>query len=159
LLLALVGECVGVVADLDAFLGLEIVLGMGLGLTLHALDLFLAESARSGDGDLLLLARTEVLSGDVEDTIGIDVEGDFDLRRATSGWWDTIQVKHSELFVITGERALSLKDLDLDTGLVVAVGGEDVALLGRDRGVAGDHRCGDASCGLDGECQRCDVEK
>ena len=132
---------------------------MGLGLALHALDLFLAESARSGDGDLLLLARTEVLGGDVQDAVGIDVEGDLDLRCATRGWRDAIEMEDAELLVVAGERTLSLEDLDLHTGLVVAVGGEDVALLGRDRGVAGDHRGGDASGGLDREGERGDVEQ
>ena len=68
-------------------------------------------------------------------------------------------MEDSELLVVTGERALSLEDLDLDAGLVVAVGREDVALLGRDRGVAGDHRGGDASGGLDREGERGDVEQ
>jgi len=53
-------------------------------------------------------------------------------------------VEDPELLVVPGERALSLEDLDLHAGLVVAVGREDVGLLGRDRGVAGDHRGGDA---------------
>jgi len=159
LLLALVGERVGVVADLDAFLGLEIVSGVGLGLALHALDLLLAESARSGDGDLLLLARTEVLGGDVQDAVGIDVEGDLDLRRAAGCRRDAIEMEDAKLLVVAGERTFSLEHLDLHTGLVVAVGGEDVALLGRDRGVTGDHRGGDASGSLDREGERGDVEK
>ena len=132
---------------------------MGLGLALHALDVFLAESARSRDGDLLLLARTEVLGGDVQDAVGIDVEGDLDLGRAARGRRDAVQMEHAELLVVSGERALSLEDLDLHARLVVAVGGEDVALLGRDRGIAGDHRGGDAAGGFDREGERGDVEQ
>jgi hypothetical protein len=55
---------------------------VGLGILAHLLDLFLGQAAGGGDGDLLLLARAEVLGAHVQDAVGIDVEGHLDLRHA-----------------------------------------------------------------------------
>jgi hypothetical protein len=64
LLLALVGEAVGSIADFGGFLDLLVLLGMCLGVVLHFLDLLLREAAAAGDGNLLLLARAEIPSRD-----------------------------------------------------------------------------------------------
>ena len=55
--------------------------------------------------------------------------------------------------------ALALQDVDLDAGLVVGRGAEDLALAGGDRGVALDERGHDAAQRLDAERQRGDVEE
>ena len=44
LLLALLGKVVGVIADFDSFLRLLVFLGVGFGVALHLLDLFLTQS-------------------------------------------------------------------------------------------------------------------
>lgn len=50
----------------------------------HSFDLIFGEPTRViGDGDLILIASGLVLSGHVENSIGVDVEGDFDLRDTT----------------------------------------------------------------------------
>lgn len=41
---------------------------------------YLSESARALDNDALLLSGLLVLSSDVQDAVGVDVEGDLDLR-------------------------------------------------------------------------------
>ena len=38
-----------------------------------------------GDGDLVLLASALVASRHVQDAVGVDVEGDLDLRNTTEG--------------------------------------------------------------------------
>ena len=159
LLLGLVGERVGIITNLNALLGLAVIFGMGFGFLLHALYLFLAETTRSGNGDFLLLARSEILGGDIKDAVGIDVKRDLDLRCAARCRWDAIKMEDAKLLVVTGERSLSLENLDLYPWLVVAVGGEDIALLSGDRGVARDHRSSDTSSCLDCKGQRGDIEK
>ena len=57
------------------------------------------------------------------------------------------------------QRALALQDLDFHAGLVVAVGGEDLRLAGRDRRVARDHRRGHAARRLDRQRERRHVEQ
>jgi len=61
-----------------------------LGLLDHVFDLLLAESSLVvGDGDLVLLSSCLVLSGNVKDTVGINIEGDLDLRNSSWCWWNT----------------------------------------------------------------------
>lgn len=40
--------------------------------------------------------------GDVKDTVGVDVEGDFDLRSTKGFWWDTSEVELAEEVVVPG---------------------------------------------------------
>ena len=159
LLLALVGEVVGVVADFDGFLGLLVLLGVNLGVALHLLDLLLRESGAAGDGDFLLLTRAEILGADVQDAIGISVESHLDLRDAPRRGWDAVEVKGAKVLVVAAERALTLQDLDLHARLAVAVGGKDLRFPRRDGGVARDHGRGDTAGGFDGQRERRDIEE
>lgn len=87
-LLSLIDQVVGVVLRVDGFLLLLVFCLMSLGFIDHAVDVFLAHAAVRLDRDLLLFARAEVLSGDVHDAIGINIEGNFDLRYSTRSWRD-----------------------------------------------------------------------
>src|SRR4051794_27713893 len=78
-LLHLVHERVGVVADLGLFTALAVLLGVGLGVLDHLVDVALVERALTGDGHALLLAGGPVLGGHVHDAVGVDVERDLDL--------------------------------------------------------------------------------
>ncbi len=64
-----------------------------------------------------------------------------------------------EGLVVPGHLALALEHMDLDRGLVVGGGGEDLALLGRDGGIALDDLGEDAAQGLKAERERGDVEQ
>ena len=68
-------------------------------------------------------------------------------------------MKRAELLIVLGHGALALQHFDFHARLVVGVGGKHVRLLGRDGGVARDHRRGDAAGRLDGKGQRGDVEQ
>jgi hypothetical protein len=90
LVVDLVLEAVGVVLELVAGLntltvGL-VLIGILLGLLNHALNVFSAETALVvGDGDAFSLTGALVDSGDLEDTVGIELEGDLDLGNAAGG--------------------------------------------------------------------------
>lgn len=75
-------------------------------------------------------------SRDVEDTVGVNVEGDLDLRNTTRSRRNTRKFELSEQVVVLGASTFSLEDLNENTGLVVGVGRESLGLLGRDSGVA-----------------------
>ena len=78
-----VDQRLGMVARLDQLL-LALVLGrMRLGILDHLLDVGVREAARGLDADLLLLARRLVLGRDIDDAVGVDVEGDLDLAKIT----------------------------------------------------------------------------
>lgn len=162
------GESVleGVGVGLKAVLGLDagrlklVLLLVLLGLGKHALDLLLGETALVvGDGNLVGLSGTLLESGDVHDTVGINIEGDLNLGNTTGGGGNASELELSEEVVVLGASTLTLEDLDQDTGLVVGVGGEGLGLLGRDSGVALDQRSHDTTSGLNTEGKRSDIEK
>ena len=112
-LLALEDEGVGGV-DLVDLLALGLIGGLvGLGLVTHPLDLVLAQSGRSLDTDLLLLAGSLVLCGYVQDTVGIYIEGYLDLRDTAGCGGDAVKVETSDGLVVAGHGALALEDVNL----------------------------------------------
>ena len=62
------------------FLASLILGGKLLSLTDSLVDVFLAQVGGSGDGDVGLLAGAQVLGGNLDDAVGVDVEGNLDLR-------------------------------------------------------------------------------
>ena len=132
---------------------------MGLGVLHHAVDLVVRQGGGARDGDLLGLAGGLILGGDLHDAVGVDVEGDLDLRDAAAGSRDAAQVELAEGLVVGSHLTLALQDVDLDGGLVVRSGGVDLGLGGRDGGVAVNHLGHDAAHGLDAQGKRGDVEQ
>ena len=124
---------------------------MGLGVVDHLLDLLLGETAGAGDRDLLLLAGAKILCGDVQDAVGVNVEGDLDLRDATGSLRDAVQVEDADRLVRGSHLTLALQDMNLNRGLVVGGRREDFALLDRDGRVPGDQLGEDAAQGLDAQ--------
>ena len=51
---------------------------------------------------------------DVEDAVGVDVEGHLDLRARPSARGDALEVELAEQAVVGGHRPLALEDLDRD---------------------------------------------
>jgi len=100
-----------------------------LGVLDHLLDLGLVESGAALDLDLLLLAGAEILGGDVEDSVRVDVEGDLDLGHAPRRGRDARELELAQALVAGGHLALTLEHVDLDRGLVVLGGREDLRLL------------------------------
>ena len=45
---------------------------------------------------MLLLAGAQILGGDVDDAVGVDVEGHLDLRHATAGRSDAVQMEAAQ---------------------------------------------------------------
>jgi hypothetical protein len=105
------------------------------------------------------LASAEPPEIHVHDAVGVDVEGDLDLRDAARGRGDASQLEHAELLVVRGDLPLALEDLDLHRRLVVVGGGEDLRALGRDGRVPLDELGEDATLGLDTERERRHVEQ
>ncbi len=132
---------------------------MGLGVLDHLLDFALGQAARRLDADLLLLAGRLVLGVDVDDAVGVDVERDLDLRHAARGGRDPHQVELAEHLVVGRHLALALEHPDGHRVLIVFRGGEHLALLGGDRGVAIDDAGEHPAQRLDAERERRHVEQ
>jgi len=145
---------------LDAVSHLFILSLVSLGIGNELLDLFLAESALVvGDSDGAGFAGGLVASGNVEDTVGVNVEGDLNLGDTSGSWWDSVKHELTEHVVILNHTSLTFVNLDLDSGLVVGISGEDLGLLGGDGGVSGDNNTHDTSDGLDTLGKRGDIEE
>ena len=108
---------------------------------------------------MLLLAGSQILCGYVYDAVGVDIEGNLNLRHASSCGRDSIQTELAQGLVVPRELTLALYDVDIYGCLVVGSGGEDLALSRRDRRVSLDQAGRDASLGLDGQGQRRYVQK
>merc|ERR1719401_635400 len=141
-LLLIQGVPHGEAVVLEAALGLDLhLVGLVLspelfGLLHHAVDLGLRKSALLvGDGDLVRLPGGLVLGRDVENAVRVNVEGDLNLGHATGSGRDPVEVELAKQVVVLRHRALTLKDLDEHTWLVVSIGREGLPLLGGDGGV------------------------
>ncbi len=95
----------------------------------------------------------------MHDAVGVDVEGDLDLRNATRGGRQIGELEGAEQLVVRSDFALTLEDLDLHRRLVVVSGGEGLGTLRGDRGVALDELGHHATLGFDAEGKRRDVEE
>ena len=126
------GQAFRLVAHLDERTPLLVLLGMGLRLLHHPLDIGFGKTARGLDTDLLLLAGALVLGRDVDDAVGVDVEGDLDLRYAARRRRDADEIELAEQFVVGRHLALTLEDPDRHGLLIVLGGREHLALLGRE---------------------------
>lgn len=74
----------------------------------HAVDLLLRRRALVvGDGDAVRLAGGLVLGGDVEHTVGIDVEGDLDMRDITRSGRNAGELEFAQEMVVLGAGWLS----------------------------------------------------
>ena len=95
----------------------------------------------------------------MDDAVGVDVEGYLDLGDAAGCGGDPIQAEHAHRLVVLGEFPFALEDVDLNRGLAVGCGREDLALLGGDGGVALDDLGEDAAEGLQAEGQGGNVQQ
>ncbi|ENY83155.1 NAD-specific glutamate dehydrogenase [Sphingopyxis sp. MC1] len=159
LALGRVDQAFGVVLRLGRLTALLVLFGELFGVLDHLVDVGIRKAARSLDLDLLFLAGALVLRADVDDTVGVDVEGHLDLRHAARRRRDADQVELAEHLVVGGHFALALEDADSHRRLIVVGGRIDLALFGRDRRVAVDHAREHAAQRLDAKAQRGHVEQ
>ena len=125
----------------------------------HPFDVFLGKRGTSGDGHRLFLVGALIFGRNVDDTVGIDVEGHLHLGNSPGGRSDISQLEVPERFVVLGEVTLTLEHLDRHGGLIVISSRERFAALGRDRGVALDQLGHDPTLGLDTEAQGSDINQ
>lgn len=145
----LVADGVTLVSSLDSVTtGLVLFLVL-LSVADHLLDLRVGETRGAGNGDGGVLVGTLVTGRDVDDTIGINVEGDLDLWHTLWSWWDVAESEVTNQLVVSDELTLTLVNSDLDRGLASGSGGEDLGLTGWDGSVSVDQTSEDTAEGLD----------
>ena len=95
----------------------------------------------------------------MQDAVGVDVEGHFDLRCAACCWWDAFQIEFAQALVACSHFALTLENLDGYSRLVVVSSREHLAELGRDGGVLLNHLGHHAAHGFDTQRQRGHIQQ
>jgi len=102
-----------------------ILFGEFFGIFEHLFNLFLGKSALVvSNDDLFSFSSSLILGSDLQDTIGIDFEGDFNLRDTSGCGRDSGHIEFSEHVVIFDHGSFSFKYGDGDGFLVILVGGE-----------------------------------
>ncbi len=152
-------QAIGVVLGVDRLAALLVLGRVDLGVLDHLVDVGLGQTTGCLDPDLLFLAGRLVLGRDVDDAVGVDVEGHLDLRHATRSRRNAHQVELAQHLVVGRHFTLALEDADGHGALIVFGGREHLALLGRDRGVAVDDAGEHAAQRLDAQRQRGHVEQ
>ena len=111
------------------------------------------------DGPWQIGHKTMDEYGRLADAVCINIEGDFDLRHTTGSRSDAVQMEDAEALVVAGKLTLALQDIDLNRGLVIRSSGEDLALVGRNGGVALNDLGADAAQSLNAEAQRGNIQQ
>mmetsp|Transcript_11603 Transcript_11603/g.29266 ORF Transcript_11603/g.29266 Transcript_11603/m.29266 type:complete len:88 (+) Transcript_11603:538-801(+) len=71
-----------------------------------------------------------------KDSIGINVEGHFNLRHAPECLWQAFQCELAEVVVVLDHSSFTFVHIDVHMILIVLRGGKVLALIGWDRTVA-----------------------
>jgi len=140
------------VLGVDAFLDGFVLISELLGIIDHLLDFLGSEAALVvSNGDSLGLADTLLNTGDGQDGVLVNLEGDLNLGNTTSRGRDAGKIELAELMVVFDHGALTFDDGDGDGSLLVLVGSESLGFLGGDNSTALDDRGHDAADGLNTE--------
>ena len=124
--------------------------------------LILLGKMAAGNGNAVRLSGGLVRDGDVQNVVGIDIEGNLYLRDTTGSRGDIGEFELSEKIVTPftlGTGTLTLVNLDEHTRLVVGACGEDPGLLGGDGGVSFDESGHDTTSSPDAEGEGSDIKQ
>ena len=132
---------------------------MSLCLLLGLLDLLIAQATGSFDRDLLLIPVLLVAGRNMQNPIGINVEGDFNLGHPAGSGLNAFKVEGPQHLVVGKERPFPLADPDCHLGLVVCCGREYLGFLHRDGGVTLNHRGRPTSLRFNREGEWCYIQQ
>ena len=98
---------------------------------------------------MLFLSGSQILRGYIYNTVGIDVEGNLNLRNASSCRKNAVQTELAQRLVIPCKLTLALYYVDIYGSLVICSRREDLALGARNRCVSRNQDSGNAAQSLD----------
>ncbi|BBG29039.1 hypothetical protein ZBT109_0241 [Zymobacter palmae] len=154
-----VNHAIGLIAQLHHFFEFLIFVLVRFSVTYHLVDLFVGQTARRFDDDGLFFAGRFVFRRHAQDTVGVEVEGNFDLRYTARCRRNVGQVETTERLVLGRLFTLTLQHVNGHGRLVIFCGREDLRFLGRDRRVLLDDRRHDTTHRFDTQRQRGNVEQ
>lgn len=104
----------------------------------YLLNFRVGEIRVGGNGDGLVFVGGFVFGVDVDDGVGVNVEGNFDLGDIMVGRGDVDKLEVVEEFVVMDKFMFILVDFDFDGSLEISGSGEDLRFFGGDGGVVVD---------------------
>ena len=122
---------------------------MGFGVLHHLINFLIGQTGGGLDLDGLLFAGGLVFRAHVQNTVGVDVEGHFDLRHAARCRRNVFQVELAQRLVLCRLLTLTLQHMHGHGGLVVIRRREHLGRIGRDGGVLLDQRRHHTAHGFD----------
>lgn len=122
LLFGVVDELISLVFQINDLFGFFILSLVSFSFIDHTLNISIRKTARSANSNVLLLSSRFVFSADIQNTVSIDVESDFDLGVSTRCHRDACELKITKFLVIFSEFTLTLENGDTDFGLIVSSG-------------------------------------
>jgi len=122
LLFGVVDELISLVFQINDLFGFFILCLVSFSFIDHTLNIGIRKTTRSANSNVLLLSGGFVFSADIQNTVSIDVESDFDLGMSTRCHRDASEFKITKFFVILSEFTLTLKNGDTDFSLIVSSG-------------------------------------
>ncbi len=158
-LLCSVNQAIGLVARIYELAELAVLFGVALSIGDHLVDLVIRQTRRRLDHNVLALAGCLVLRRHIQNTVGVDVERDFDLRQAARCRRDVRQVEATQRLVVRRALALTLQHVNRYGCLVVVCRREHLLRICRNRRVLVDQLGHDTTQRLDTERQRRYVEQ
>src|SRR5262249_6353264 len=159
LTLDLIGHGIGLVARLYRFALSPIFGSVPLRVSHHAINLLLRELRGATNRETLLLPGGFVARRDRENTVGINVEGDVDLRQSTRGGRNAFEPKMAERAIVTRQFALALQYVDVNGALVVIRSRKGLRTAYRDSCVTLDELRHDPTKRFHSKRQWCDVKQ
>ena len=158
-LFSLINQSFCIVLCSDSFLAFLVFCFMSLGIILHLLDFFIGKACGRSNIDLLFLACAKILSGYVNNAVGIDIKCYLDLRYSARSRRNVAQFEAAECLVVGSHRSFTLKNMDVNRRLVVSCCGEYLGLGSRDGGISLDHGCEYAAQCFNTQGKRGNVEE
>ena len=124
----------------DEHLGLILRLKLRSGRN-HLLDLILRKTTLIiRNGDLIRLTRRLLRGVNIQNTVCVQIIRDLNLRHTTRHRRNSFQAELSEKIVVLREVPLTLKDQNINSGLIILIRREGLRLLCRDCRIPLDQR-------------------
>jgi len=130
LLFSVENSLVSLILEVDSFPSNFICFFVSFSILNHFLNICVRETTTWSNCNGLSFARGLVFGRNVQYTVSINIEGNFDLWMSSWSHWNSSKLKISKLFVVSSHFSLSLKNCDSDFSLVVSSSWENLRFLG-----------------------------
>merc|ERR1719193_978579 len=148
------------ITSLNFTLQLGVFISKLLGIIDHSLNIFGGQSILViGDGNFLLVIGALVFGRYLQNSVGINLKGDFNLGHATGCWGNVVEVEFAKKMVVLGHGTFTLEYLDGDSVLIISSSREYLRFLSRDHSVPCNQFSHNTAYGLNTHGQRVNIQQ